>query len=224
MGLAFVIWLVAPARFGRSYYRVHAFERSGRLYERLGVRHFQRFLRRVGSMNPWLRYRPGPSASTTLVAATEGSETAHLLIFIMLAVVSGVFVRRGWWDTAGWLLFFNIVHNAYPVLSLRSVRARADRCFESPSENGESIRRRRAGVAGRLRLPNKPLQPTSGGWSRLLRAIATPFAAERASVRNEQRRGSRVGWSTCDRRRRAPLTNPRTYDRVSSNHPTLVCK
>ena len=78
-------------------------------------------------MNPWLRYRPAPSASTTLVAATEGSETAHLLIFIVLAVVSRDFVRRGWWDTAGSLLFFNILHNAYPVLSLRAVRARADR-------------------------------------------------------------------------------------------------
>jgi hypothetical protein len=123
------------------YYRVHAFERSGRVYERLGVGHFQRFLRRVGFVNPWLRCRPGPSAGATLVAATEGSETAHLLIFIMLALVSGIFVRRGWWDTAGWLFLFNIVLNAYPVLSLRSVRARADRLFASPSENGESSRR-----------------------------------------------------------------------------------
>ena len=88
MGLAFGVWLVVPARFGRAYYRVHAFERSGRLYERLGVRQFQRFLRRVGFMNPWLRYRPGPSASTILVEATKGSETAHLLIFIVLAAVS----------------------------------------------------------------------------------------------------------------------------------------
>jgi len=127
MGLAVAVWLMAPARFGRSYYCVHAFERSGRLYERLGVRYFQRFLRRLGLMNPWLRYRPGPSARTTLVAATEGSETAHLLIFIVLTGVSGVFVSRGWSDTAGWLMFFNIVHNGYPVLSLRSVRARVER-------------------------------------------------------------------------------------------------
>jgi len=127
MGLAFAMWLVVPARFGRAYYRVHAFERSGRVYERLGVRWFQRFLRGSRLMNPWHRYRPGPSASATLVAATEGSETAHLLIFIVLAAVSGVFVRWGWWDTAGWLLFFNIVHNAYPVLSLRAVRARVER-------------------------------------------------------------------------------------------------
>ena len=139
MGLAFAVWLMVPARFGRAYYRVHAFERSGRLYERLGVRQFQRFLRRVGFMNPWLRYRPGPSANTILVAATEGSETAHFLIFIVLAAVSAVFVRRGWWDTAGWLLFFNIVHNAYPVLSLRAVRARVERLREA-SKNGESAR------------------------------------------------------------------------------------
>jgi hypothetical protein len=134
MGLAFVVWLLAPVRFGRSYYRVHAFERSGRLYERLGVRQFQRLLRRSGLA--WLRFRPAPGATRNLVAATEGSETAHLLIFIVLAVVSGVFVRRGWWDTAGWLLFFNILHNAYPVLSLRYVRARADRLFECGARCG----------------------------------------------------------------------------------------
>jgi hypothetical protein len=44
-------------------------------------------------------------------------------------------------------LFFNILHNAYPVLSLRLVRARADRLFGS-SENGESSRRRRSRVVG----------------------------------------------------------------------------
>ena len=99
MGMAFATWLVVPVRFGRAYYRVHAFERSGRLYQRLGARQFQRFLRRVGFMNPWLRYRPGLSASTRIVEATEGPETAHLLIFVMLAVVSGFLVRRGWWDS-----------------------------------------------------------------------------------------------------------------------------
>src|SRR5260370_34058155 len=40
MGLAFVVWLVAAIRFGRGYYQVHRFERSGRLYEWLGVRAF----------------------------------------------------------------------------------------------------------------------------------------------------------------------------------------
>jgi len=148
MALAFAVWLMVPARFGRAYYRVHGFERSGRLYERLGVRQFQRFLGRVGFMNPWLRYRRGPSASTILVAATEGSETAHFLIFVVLTAVSFVFVQKGWWDTAAWLLFFNIVHNAYPVLSLRAVRARAERLFGSSPENGGSPRRRRSGLVG----------------------------------------------------------------------------
>jgi hypothetical protein len=176
MGLAFVTWLVAPARFGRSYYRVHAFVRSGRLYERLGVRHFQRFLRRVGFMNPWVRYRAGPSAGATRVAATEASVTAHMLIFIMLALVSGLFVRRGWWDTAGWLFLFYIVHNAYPVLSLRSVRARADRCFASPSENGESIRRHRAGVAGTTEAAQQAAAADERGM------VQTP-SRDRAAVR-----------------------------------------
>ena len=33
----------------------------------------------------------------------------------------------GWWNTVAWLLLFNVLHNAYPVWSLRQVRARLDR-------------------------------------------------------------------------------------------------
>jgi hypothetical protein len=32
-----------------------------------------------------------------------------------------------WWDTAAWLLLFNVLHNGYPVLSVRQLRARLDR-------------------------------------------------------------------------------------------------
>jgi hypothetical protein len=133
MGLAFVVWLVVPIRFGRGYSRVHRFERSGRLYESLGVRVFQRFLRRSGLHGPSVfpRYVAGSGGGATLVAATYGPETAHLLIFVVLAAVATDFAWRGWWDTAGWLSLFNILHNAYPVLSLRYVRVRADRIFRS---------------------------------------------------------------------------------------------
>jgi len=131
MGLAFVVWLVAAIRFGRGYYQVHRFERSGRLYEWLGVRAFQRFLRRSGlhGRTVFPGYVAGPDGASTLVAATLGLETAHLLIFVVLGAVATDFAWRGWWDTAGWLLLFNIVHNAYPVLSLRYVRVRAARIF-----------------------------------------------------------------------------------------------
>jgi hypothetical protein len=76
------------------------------------------------------------------------------LIFIVLFVVSGIFVRRDWWDTAGWLLFFNIVHNVYPGLSLRSVRARVDRLPKSRPENADHSGVVAVEAAVRLGRPN----------------------------------------------------------------------
>lgn len=49
------------------------------------------------------------------------------MIFIVVCGVAVDAVRRGWWDTAAWLLLFNILLNAYPVMSMRHVRARAAR-------------------------------------------------------------------------------------------------
>jgi hypothetical protein len=135
MGFAYVVWLVVPIRLGRGYYRVRSVEHDGRLYELLGVRLFQRILRllKLHGRRPFPGYVRGPTGGASLVATTLGPETAHLLIF---AVVSGVAVDatlRGWWNTAGWLMLFNIVLNLYPVLSLRFVRARAERLF-GPSD------------------------------------------------------------------------------------------
>ena len=80
----------------------------------------------------------------------------------MLAAVSVVFVRRGWWDTAGWLWFFNIVHNAYPVLSLRAVRARSSGCVSPLRRTANGFVADGSELPARLTLPNQPLQPTSG--------------------------------------------------------------
>ena len=64
MLFAFITWLIVPVRFGRGYYRVHPFERNGRLYERFGVRLFQRVLRvsRFHGPKPFPSYAPGPAA------------------------------------------------------------------------------------------------------------------------------------------------------------------
>jgi hypothetical protein len=138
MGWAFIVWLVMPLRFGSGYYQVHRFERSGRLYERLGVRGFQRFLRRTGLLgwNPSLRFVSRSGAHAALVAATCGPETAHALIFIVLGAVAVDAVCRGWWDTAGWLLLFNILHNAYPVVA--PVRACANSAPLWPTERASA--------------------------------------------------------------------------------------
>jgi len=132
MGFAYVVWLVIPLRFGHGYYRVLRFEQSGRLYEALGVRWFQAVLRRPGAYGSRVfpSYSRGHHGAEALVAATLGPETAHALIFVVITVLAlDTGVRRGWWDTAAWLIVFNVLFNAYPVLSLRQVRARVERVF-----------------------------------------------------------------------------------------------
>jgi len=132
MAFAFVVWIVVPIRFARGYYDVHPFERGGRLYERLGVRLFQRILRasKFHGPRPFPRYTAGPGGASALAADTLNPETAHVMIFLVVCGVAVDAVRRGWWDTAAWLLLFNILLNAYPVMSMRHVRARATRAGE----------------------------------------------------------------------------------------------
>ena len=126
MGVAYLLWMLLPLRFPDGYYHVLPFERSGRLHDALGIRGFQRVLRR-----PSLRLNTKePDAPVRLAAATIGPETAHALIFVVVTVLAvDTALRRGWWDTAAWLLLFNVLLNAYPVLSLRAVRARMERLY-----------------------------------------------------------------------------------------------
>jgi glycosyl-4,4'-diaponeurosporenoate acyltransferase len=130
LGVAYLLWILVPLRFPDGYYHVLPLERSGRLHDALGIRGFQRVLRRFR-----FYVLPGhgsrePEASVKLAAATIGPETVHALVFVVVTVLAAdMALRRGWWDTAAWLLAFNVLLNAYPVLSLRAVRARMERLF-----------------------------------------------------------------------------------------------
>ena len=126
MAFAFALDLVVPLRLTPAYYAVFPFERGGLIYERLGVRGFQRFLRavRVHGPAPFPRYMPRAGGLDRLVADTYGAETGHALIFLVIVVVAIDAATRGWWDTALWLTLFNVLLNAYPVFSMRHVRAR----------------------------------------------------------------------------------------------------
>jgi hypothetical protein len=115
--------LLLPAR----YYAMRPFERGGRVYDYLGVRWYRRLLRRwLWSVNPALLRSHG-DARQTMIRATRSPEAGHLLIFAVIIVITLWALVSGWWDAVAWLLVFNLLHNAYPVLSLRQVRARLDR-------------------------------------------------------------------------------------------------
>jgi hypothetical protein len=120
-------WDGLSCRLPASYYAMHPFEKGGRIYDYLGVRWYRRLLRRVlWSVNPAL-LRSQPEARETMTRATQGPEAGHLIIFVVILGITLWPLVSGWWNTVAWLLLFNLLHNAYPVLSLRQVRARLDR-------------------------------------------------------------------------------------------------
>jgi len=115
------------ARLPASYYATRRLEKRGRLYDYLGVRWYQRLLRPVlWSMSP-ARLRSQRGARQTMIRATQDPEAGHLLIFVVITGITLWALVSGWWDTAAWLLLFNVLHNLYPVLSVRQVRARLHR-------------------------------------------------------------------------------------------------
>jgi hypothetical protein len=137
--IAWAIWLghVLESRSGAwdgisyrlpaSYYAMRPFEKGGRIYDYLGVRWYRRCLRRVlWSVNPAV-LRSEPGARKDMIRATQGPEAGHLIIFVVILAITVWASVSGWWGAVVWLLLFNLLHNLYPVLSLRQVRARLDR-------------------------------------------------------------------------------------------------
>ena len=117
-------WNGLSVRLPASYYATRPFERHGRVYDYLGVRWYQRLLRPVlWSVNPAL-LKSKRGARQTMIRATQDPEAGHLIIFVVIAGITVWALISGWWDTAAWLLLFNVLHNGYPVLSVRQVRAR----------------------------------------------------------------------------------------------------
>ena len=132
---------VVPLRLPAQYYATRRFEKAGRLYDLVGVRWYRRALRRVlWSVNPAL-LRSQPAARETMIEHTKDAETGHLFILLAITGITVWALASGWWGAAGWLLLFNLLHNGYPVLSMRQLRARLN--------------------AGSHRLPNTRVQPSA---------------------------------------------------------------
>lgn len=103
------------------------FEKGGRVYDYLGVRWYQQWRRPVRwSVNPTL-FRSQPGARQTRIRATHDPEAGHLITFVVIFGITLWALTCGWWDSEGWLLLFNVLHNQYLVLSVRPVRARLRR-------------------------------------------------------------------------------------------------
>lgn len=110
-------------RLSDSYHRLRAFERDGRLYERLGVRVVKRLLRRgpFAVFNPDLRLpaERSPERIAHLDQRMRDAEASHA---ILLVATLGVVVRaaaQGWWTAAVLTLLFDVLMNGYPVMLQR---------------------------------------------------------------------------------------------------------
>jgi hypothetical protein len=124
-------WDGISCRLPASYYAMRPFEQGGRIYDYLGVRWYRRLLRRVlWSVNPAL-LRSQPDARQTLARATQDPEAGHLIIFVVILVITLWIFLSGRWNAVAWLILFNLLHNGYPVLSLRQIRARLNRRREN---------------------------------------------------------------------------------------------
>ncbi len=104
-------------------YDIRAFERTGRVYESLGIRLFKRLVRRgpLSIFSPTLRFPKEKTISTLrhLDSEMQKAETGHVLIFILMLLFSSYSLLRGWFDGVGWMLAFNIIINGYPIMLQR---------------------------------------------------------------------------------------------------------
>jgi len=119
-------WNGLSIRLPESYYVTRPFEKGGHVYDYLGVRWYQRSHLWNWRVNPSL-LRSQPGARQTIVRSTRDAEAGHLVIFVVIVGITSWALFFGGWTTAAWLLLFNLLHNGYPVLSMRQIRARLDR-------------------------------------------------------------------------------------------------
>lgn len=79
-----------------------------------------------------------------MIRATQNPEAGHLIIFVVIVGMTLWALVSGWWESAAWLLLFNVLHNGYPVLSVRQVRARLPRRGGTAYQGDAAVNRRRS--------------------------------------------------------------------------------
>ncbi len=126
-----------------SYYKVHSFERSGRIYELLGVKLFRCFVPDGDLANRWRRSREPTHRiirnrrfAEAFVPRTILGEKSHM-VWLLVGLVSAAYAWRiGWQGWAIYLTAGNLLVNLYPILLQRYTRSRLLPVFEARRKRG----------------------------------------------------------------------------------------
>ena len=118
-----VIGQVVHLSFAPGYYRTRPFERTGQVYERLGIRLFKNLVRRgpLAIFSPTLQFPKEKTVSKLqgLLGEMQKAETGHALVFVLVLLFVGYGLLKGWLDAVAWMLLFNILINGYPIMLQR---------------------------------------------------------------------------------------------------------
>ena len=125
---AYAIYRTNPARFPEKYFYIRPIEKK--IYQFLGVKYYQRMIRRVNIFNPELHLRKGRSGLAKLEQTTRSTEQAHALIYIIVSGFTLYALLQQWWQAAFWYFLFNMLLNGYPVMVQRYNRDRLNRILQ----------------------------------------------------------------------------------------------
>lgn len=139
--LLVVVPLIAGGVFAQllpeRYYRIKPCESSGRVYERLGIRFFKRFVpkgdyvnRIIRNSEPGYRVVCDEESIVRFEIETRLAEKCHLA-GLWLALPCTVYaLLLGWNKFALWMLLPNVPLHLYPILLQRYTRARIQRVLK----------------------------------------------------------------------------------------------
>jgi len=114
-----------------AYYEIKGFEKSGRLYERLGVR----AARRVFRYSPAVRFSGQRAALPKLESDMRLAETHHVLSLAIIVLISIGMLVMGQRSLALCLLIFGVAVQVYPIILQRYNRRRFLRVWKVMSRH-----------------------------------------------------------------------------------------
>ena len=115
-------------RMPRAIREVRSWERRSSTYRAIGVPAFGEFLRRtpLRLLNRRVYLNAFPSDLPAVLIHIENAESAHFWGGVATIPYLVLAWGREWWGALTGVVLFNLVVNLYPILHLRTVRARID--------------------------------------------------------------------------------------------------